>query len=182
MAIVLYTNLPKQMWAPTWIRLVTLVNFPPVPIYSVTVLNMSQSSNDVSNGLHGRGYDRSNGTIKSLQGLLYWELRTTRWKTYHFKFRKGCLRFNANQKYWKNVRYHEIRNENSTVYVSPTLKPLIMIDNKLVNHSEVGALPVGVASIISSFLTKNLASMDWAKITVRRNREHLSFVIWCVLY
>ena len=129
-------------------------SFPPVPIYSVTVLNMSQSSNDVSNGLHGRGHDRNNGTIKSLQGLLYWELRTTRWKTYHFKFRKGCLRFNANQKYWMNVRYHEIRNENSTVYVSPTVKPLIMISNKLVNHSEVGALPVGAASITSSFLTK----------------------------
>ena len=39
-----------------------------------------------------------------------------------------------------------------------------LIGNILVDHSDVdGASPVGAAPTTSSFLTKHLASMDWAK-------------------
>ena len=53
----------------------------------------------------------------------------------------------------------------------------------LVDHSDVvGASPVGFAPTTSSFLTKHLASMDWAKTTTRRGGKHFSFRIWCVRY
>ena len=51
------------------------------------------------------------------------------------------------------------------------------------DHSDVvGALPVGAAPTTSSFSTEHLASMDWAKTTARRDKNHLSFGIWCHLY
>ena len=55
-----------------------------------------------------------------------------------------------------------------------------LVGNELVDHSDVvGASSVGAASTTSSFPTKHLASMDWAKTT---NEKHLSFKIWCDLY
>ena len=44
--------------------------------------------------------------------------------------------------------------------------------------SLVGAID----SWTSSFSTKHLASMHWAKISARRDENHLSFRIWCDLY
>ena len=58
-----------------------------------------------------------------------------------------------------------------------------LVGNKTVYHSDVvGASPVGVAPTTSSFSTQYLASMDWAKATVRRDEKHLSIGIWCTLY
>ena len=53
-----------------------------------------------------------------------------------------------------------------------------LVVNKRVDHSDVtGASPVGAAPTTSSFLTKNLASMDWAETTARRDEKHLNFGI-----
>ena len=50
------------------------------------------------------------------------------------------------------------------------------VANKFVDHSEVvGASPLGAAPTTSSFSTQHMASMDWAKITARREDNHLSF-------
>ena len=52
--------------------------------------------------------------------------------------------------------------------------------NKLVDHSDVvGASLVGAAPTTSSYLTLHLASMYWAKTTVRRDGTHFSFGICC---
>ena len=52
------------------------------------------------------------------------------------------------------------------------------VRNKHVDHSDVvGASPVGAAPTTSSFSTKHLASMDWAKIPARRDKKHLSYGI-----
>ena len=49
-----------------------------------------------------------------------------------------------------------------------------LVGNKIVDNSDVvGASPVGTAPTTSSFSTKHLASMDWAKITVRWYKKHL---------
>ena len=59
-----------------------------------------------------------------------------------------------------------------------------LVDSKLVDHSEIiGASPVGAAPTTSSFSTKHLASMNWAKATARREEDHsISFGIWFDLY
>ena len=41
--------------------------------------------------------------------------------------------------------------------------------NKIVDHSDV----VGASPTTSSFLSQNLASLDWAKTTARRGEKHL---------
>ena len=65
-----------------------------------------------------------------------------------------------------------------TMNISPTLE-----GNKIVGHSDVvGALPVSAALTTSSFSTKHLASMGWAKTIARWDEKHLSFGIWCDLY
>ena len=57
------------------------------------------------------------------------------------------------------------------------------VGNIIVDHSDVvGASPVGAAPTTSSFSTQHMASMDWPKATARRDGNHLSFHIWCVLY
>ena len=44
------------------------------------------------------------------------------------------------------------------------------LGNKIVDHSDVvGASPVSAASTTSSFSTWHLATLDWAKITARRD-------------
>ena len=54
---------------------------------------------------------------------------------------------------------------------------------KIVDHSDVvGASPVGAAPTTSSFSTKHLASLDWAKTAARRDEKQLSLAIWYVLY
>ena len=57
------------------------------------------------------------------------------------------------------------------------------VSNEIVDHSDVvGASPVGAAPTTSSFSTKHLASLGWAKITARRDEKHLSLGILCDLY
>ena len=57
------------------------------------------------------------------------------------------------------------------------------VGNKIVDNSDVvGASPAGAAPTTSSFSTKHLASMDWAKTTARGYKKHLNFAIWCDLY
>ena len=58
-----------------------------------------------------------------------------------------------------------------------------LVGNYIVDHSDVvGASPIGAAPTTSSFWTLHLASKDWPKTTSRRDENHLSFLIWCVLY
>ena len=58
-----------------------------------------------------------------------------------------------------------------------------LVGNKIVDNSDVvGASPVGAAPTTSSLSTQHLASVDWAQTTARRDENHLSFDIWCVLY
>ena len=58
-----------------------------------------------------------------------------------------------------------------------------LVGNKIVDNSDVvGASPVGAAPTTSSLSIYNLASVDWAQTTARRDENHLSFDIWCVLY
>ena len=64
--------------------------------------------------------------------------------------------------------YHQTSNISRT-----------LVGNEIVDHSDVvGASPVGAAQTTSSFSTEHLASMDWAKMTARRDEKHLSFGIW----
>ena len=50
------------------------------------------------------------------------------------------------------------------------------VGNTMVDRSGgVGASPVGAALTTSSFSTKHMASMDWAKTTRRQDEKHLSF-------
>ena len=74
---------------------------------------------------------------------------------------------------WYNFyRYRQVSNIRRT-----------FVGNKIVDHSDVvGASPVGAAPTTSSFSTKHLALLDWAKTTARLGKEQLSLVIWCVLY
>ena len=65
---------------------------------------------------------------------------------------------------------------------------------KIVDHSDVvGASPVGAAPTTSSFSTKQLASLDWAKTAARQDEKQLSLgigapyirdftvcIFWCV--
>ena len=65
----------------------------------------------------------------------------------------------------------------------------IVVDNIRVNHSDVvGASPFGAPQSISSFSTSHMASMDWAKATVRRSEDEaiiiyvLEFGASCIRY
>ena len=54
---------------------------------------------------------------------------------------------------------------------------------KIVDHSDVvGVPPVGAAPTTSSFLTKHLAPLDWAKTAARQDEKQFSLGIWYVLY
>ena len=75
-------------------------------------------------------------------------------------------------------------NKTSTItYCKTSNISHTLVGNKFVDHSDVvGASPVGAAQTTSSFSTKRLASMDWAKITARWDEKHSSLGIWCILY
>ena len=78
----------------------------------------------------------------------------------------------------QNPKFSQYPSYHQTSNISHTL-----VGNEIADHSDVvGAAPVGTAPTTSSFWTLQLASMDWAKTTARRDENHLSFVIWCVLY
>ena len=54
---------------------------------------------------------------------------------------------------------------------------------EIVDHSDVAwASPLGTAPTTSPFSIKHLDSMDLAKATARRDKKHLSFGSWFVLY
>ena len=56
----------------------------------------------------------------------------------------------------------------------------ILVGSNIVDHSDViEASPVGATPTTSSFSTENLASMDWAKTTARRDEKHSSLGIRC---
>ena len=73
--------------------------------------------------------------------------------------------------------YHQISNISRT-----------LVGNNIVVHSDVvGAVRTGGAPTTSewttsSFLTKHLASKDWAKTPATRDEKHLSLGIWCITY
>ena len=70
-----------------------------------------------------------------------------------------------------------------TNYRQPSNIKRTLVDNKIVDHSDVvGAPPVCAAPTTSSFSTWRLVSMDWGKTTARGCENQLSFVIWCALY
>ena len=73
----------------------------------------------------------------------------------------------TNRKAKDTITYRETFNKGRT-----------LVDNKIVNHSDV---VVGAASTTSSFSAYHLASMDWAKTTAIWGEKHLSFFIWCGL-
>ena len=74
----------------------------------------------------------------------------------------------TNRKAKDTITYRETFNKGRT-----------LVDNKIVNHSDV---VVGAASTTSSFSTYHLASMDWAKTTAIWGEKHLSFFVWCGLH
>ena len=77
---------------------------------------------------------------------------------------------------------HKIHQDNM-IYRKTFNIRCILVANKIVVHSDVvGASPVGAASTTSSFSTKYMAPMDWAKTTARRGEKHVKSGIWCVLY
>ena len=91
-----------------------------------------------------------------------------------FMIRHRCFKqwLSAVRELAASCAYHKISNISRT-----------LVGNKLVDHSDVvGASPVGAAPTTPSFSTYCLASMDLAKITARRDENHLNFVIWCGLY
>ena len=48
-----------------------------------------------------------------------------------------------------------------------------LVGDEILDHSDVvGASPVGAAPTTSSFSTKHLASMDWAKTSSRQDKKH----------
>ena len=63
-----------------------------------------------------------------------------------------------------------------------------LVGNKIVDHSDVfGTSPDGAAPTTSSFLTENLASMDWAKTTRRETFKfwdsmRLKLKVWNIGY
>ena len=77
----------------------------------------------------------------------------------------------------------QMNGSNTSMYCQVSNIRRTLVGNEIVDHSDVvGASPVGAAPTTSSFLTEHMASMDWQKATARRDDNHLSFAIWCVLY
>ena len=76
------------------------------------------------------------------------------------------------------IHIHALVSYRKTSNISRTLQ-----GNKIVHHSDVvGASPAGAAPTTSSISTLYLTSMDWAKATAKRDKKHLKFASWCVLY
>ena len=75
------------------------------------------------------------------------------------------LQFSINRNL--HYKYHQISKISFT-----------FVCNEIIDHSDVvGASFVGAAPTTSSFLTKHLASLHWAKATARRDEKHLRFRI-----
>ena len=69
--------------------------------------------------------------------------------------------------------YCLISSNRKTSNISRTL-----VGTKIVDQSDVvGASPVGAAPTTSSFSTKHLVPMRWAKTIARQGEKHLSFGI-----
>ena len=89
---------------------------------------------------------------------------------------QGCLLLHA--KYHLMIAEENWGNYGQTTYISRTL-----VGNRFVDHSSAaGASPVGAAPTASSFPTLHLASVDWAKTSVRRDEKHVSVGSWCDSY
>ena len=95
---------------------------------------------------------------------------TVGWKSNHASKmgRRGMKLMPVHQQPLCTMNYRQISNISRT-----------LIGNRIIDHSDVvGAPPVGAAPTTSPFS----ASIDCAKTTARRDKRHLSFVIWCGLY
>ena len=90
-----------------------------------------------------------------------------------------CRYIHIISSWYETLRCHSWKSSYpQTSNISHTL-----VGNKMVDPSDVGEeSPVGAAPTISSFSTKHLALVDWAKTTARRDEKPLSFGIWCGLY
>ena len=103
---------------------------------------------------------------------------------FHLKSREILNSQRSNTQYW--MIYKSPSNSiimKTCIYCKNSNISRTMVGNKIVDHSDViGAVPIGAAPTTSSFSTQHLASMDWAKTTVKQDERHLSFGIWCDLY
>ena len=80
------------------------------------------------------------------------------------------------------LQYHRLPNA-SQIYRKVSNISRNLVGNEIIDHSDVvGASPVGAAPTTSSFSTKHLVSMDWAKTTTRRDEQYLCLGIQCVVY
>ena len=80
-------------------------------------------------------------------------------------------------------RVYNSSNNIHNIYRQTSNISRTLVGNKIVHHSDAfGASPVGAAPSTSSFSTKHLASMDWAKVTARRDEKQLSVGIRWGLY
>ena len=89
---------------------------------------------------------------------------------YHHKWPKSLW---ASKKLETNMRHYlyEKMNGCNVICMCRQVSNIshTLVGNKIVDHSDVvGASPVGAAPTTSSFSTQHLASLDWAKVTVRR--------------
>ena len=83
----------------------------------------------------------------------------------------------------KHLKYSQMPLKRSAIYRKVSNIRRTLVGNKSVDHSDVvGASPAGAAPTTSSFSTYHLVSMDWAKITARRDEKHSCFGIEWVLY
>ena len=78
-------------------------------------------------------------------------------------------------------RVYNSSNNIHNIYRQTSNISRTLVGNKIVHHSDAfGTSPVGAAPSASSFSTKHLASMDWAKGTARRDEKSVG-IRW-VLY
>ena len=79
------------------------------------------------------------------------------------------------------MREH-VMTYRQTSYISSTFVGNDIVDHAdvvdVIDHSDV----VGAAPTTSSFLTEDLALMDWRKTTARRDDKYLSVGNGCVLH
>ena len=79
-------------------------------------------------------------------------------------------------KQWRVAPKDDVRGWHFVIYPQTFNIRGTLVGYKIVDHSDViGASPVGAAPTTSSFSTSHLASMDWAKTTIRRDEKHISF-------
>ena len=87
-----------------------------------------------------------------------------------------CISMQSQAKYPSNSRC-VLLPAHSCMYCQISNISHTLIGNTIVDHSNVGTAPT-----TSSFPTYHPTSIDCTETTARRDKRHLSFVIWCALY